>query len=285
MSLSGFLLVLLAAFCHATWNLLIKRIEGGPELIWLFSLLAAVVYLPLALWILMVVQPVFTLLSGAAILGSAALHLVYVLLLQSAYRHGDLSLVYPVARATGPVLATGFAVLVLSEVVSGQMALGALIIVASVAMLSGGLRRGAEQVRMSALFGLATGVLIGSYTVWDAYTVSVLLVPPLLLQYASVLGRVVLLAPLAHQRRARLRVLWREHRGSVIAIAVLSPMAYILVLQALTFTPVSYVAPLREVSVLLSVLAGSLLLGEGHLRTRLGWATLILIGMALLATG
>jgi drug/metabolite transporter (DMT)-like permease len=71
----------------------------------------------------------------------------------------------------------------------------------------------------------------------------------------------------------------------VVGIAVLSPLAYILVLYALTFTPVVYVAPVREVSVLLTVLLGTLVLGEGRLKPRLGWALLIVTGVALLSTG
>ena len=76
-----------------------------------------------------------------------------------------------------------------------------------------------------------------------------------------------------------------NHRIEVIAIAVFNPLAYILVLYALTFTPVVYVAPTREVSVLITVLMGSFLLGEGDLRRRMIWATVILIGTVLLATG
>ena len=91
------------------------------------------------------------------------------------------------------------------------------------------------------------------------------MVPPLLLDYASSVGRAVVLAPLARRRIEAIKAHWRDHRTGVIVIAVFNPLAYILVLTALSFTPVAYVAPLREVSVLLTVLAGSLLLGEGRL--------------------
>ena len=84
------------------------------------------------------------------------------------------------------------------------------------------------------------------------------------------------------RKRDLVRRHWQEHRSGVIAIAVFNPLAYILVLYALTFTPVAYVAPLREVSVLLTVLAGSLLLGEGKIAQRLGWAAVILAGMTIL---
>ena len=284
MSASGFLLVLAAAVCHATWNFFVKRINGGPELIWLFSFLSVVIYLPVAAGILLVQKPQVGLWSIAFVIGSAALHLGYFLLLQTGYRKGDLSLVYPIARATGPLLSTIFAVSFLNETVTPQMAAGALIVIAGVTMLTGGITTGAKQVTASLLFGLGAGTLIGSYTAWDAYAVSILLIPPLLLDYASSVGRIVILAPIASRRRNLIRQHWRNHRFGVLAISVFNPLAYILVLYALTFTPVVYVAPLREVSVLLTVLAGSLLLNEGKLKQRLTWAGVILSGMALLMT-
>ena len=177
MSLLGFALVLAAAFCHATWNFFVKRINGGAELIWLFSALSTVLYLPLALFVLWAQKPALGLTECAFIAGSAALHLFYFLLLQTGYRKGDLSLVYPTARATGPLLSASLAVLLLGETVTVQMGFGAVIIVFGVMMLTGGVRPGARQVPTSLLFGLGAGFLIGSYTAWDAYAVSVLVVP------------------------------------------------------------------------------------------------------------
>ena len=282
MSLLGFSLVLAAAFCHATWNFFVKRINGGPELIWLFSLISVVIYLPLAAWIIAIQKPEFSFWPVVFIAGSAILHLGYFLLLQTGYRKGDLSLVYPIARATGPLLSTTFAILFLNEVVNPQMAMGAAIIIFGVLMLTGGIKQGAGHVSASLLFGLGAGFLIGSYTAWDAYAVSALLVPPLLLDYVSSVGRVAILAPIAIRKRDLIRLHWSDHKLGVITIAIFNPLAYILVLYALTFTPVAYVAPTREISVLLSVLAGSLLLGEGKLAKRLGWAFVILIGMVTL---
>lgn len=282
MSLLGFSLVLAAAFCHATWNFFVKRINGGPELIWLFSLISVIIYLPLAAWIILTQKSDFSFWPMVFIVGSATLHLGYFLLLQTGYRKGELSLVYPIARATGPLLSTTFAVLFLNETVTAQMAVGAGIIIFGVLMLTGGIKPGAKHISASLLFGLGAGTLIGSYTAWDAYAVSVLLVPPLLLDYVSSVGRVAILAPLAMRKRDLISRHWNNHKLGVIAIAVFNPLAYILVLYALTFTPVAYVAPTREISVLLTVLAGSLLLGEGRLAQRIGWAAVILIGMMTL---
>lgn len=284
MSLAGLALVLAAALCHATWNFCLKRINGGPELIWLFSLWVIILYAPVALWVLLVERPVFTVASVAFIVGSALLHLGYFVLLQTGYRKGDLSLVYPVARATGPVLSTLLAILFLQEQVTLQMGAGALTIIFGVLMLTGGIKRGARNASASLFFGLAAGSLIGSYTAWDAYAVSVLLVSPLLLDYTSSIARLIVLAPTAYRRRSVMRAQWRDHKIEVLAIAVFSPLAYILVLYALTFTPVAFVAPLREVSVVLTVLAGSLILKESHLRARVGWAVVILMGMGVLVS-
>ncbi|MCL6283896.1 DMT family transporter [Ruegeria sp. 2012CJ41-6] len=284
MSVLGLALVLTAAVCHATWNFFVKRLNAGAELVWLFSVVSAVIYLPLALYAASGINGF----SGGQILfvlGSVAIHLGYFLLLQTGYRHGALSLVYPTARSTGPLLATCFAVLFLGEAVTAQTVMGGVTIVFGVLMLTGGFGRGGNRALVSAAFGVGAGLLIGSYTAWDAYAVSVLLVPPLLLDYASSIGRIVLLAPVALRRRQAVARLWAQHRPEVLAIAVFCPLAYILVLVAMTFTPVIYVAPIREVSVLLTVLMGSLLLGEGHLKTRLFWSSIILCGVVALALG
>ncbi|MGB0085441.1 MAG: DMT family transporter [Rhodomicrobiaceae bacterium] len=284
MTTLGLALVLAAALCHATWNFFVKRIGGGPELVWLFSVISVALYLPVAIYILAADQPSFGPQQIEFILGSAVLHLGYFLLLQQGYRRGDLSLVYPTARATGPFLSTMFAVAFLGERMTPRIAAGGAAVIIGVLCLTGGFKRGAKNVRRSLLFGLGAGSLIGSYTVWDAHAVSALVVPPLLLDYVSSLGRTILLAPIAANRKELLKRHWREHRPGVIAIAIFNPLAYILVLYALTFTPVIYVAPTREVGVVITVLVGSVLLGEGDLRRRMSWAALILTGVALLAT-
>jgi len=284
MSLSAFLLVLSAAACHATWNFFVKRINGGPELVWLFSVVTVVLYGPFALWLLFADPGRFGLVEIGVVLVSAALHMAYFLLLQQGYRRGDLSLIYPTARATGPLLAAGVAVGVLGERLDWRIALGGILIVVGVLFLTGGLRRRARHAALSLGFGLGVGALIATYTVWDAYAVKIIAVQPLLLDYTSSLFRSVVLAPYAVRRRTTWRAQWRDHRAGVIVIALFNPLAYILVLVALTFTPVVYVAPVREVSVLFSVVLGALLLGEGSLGPRFKWALVILAGVALLAT-
>jgi drug/metabolite transporter (DMT)-like permease len=290
MTLAGFALVFVAALCHAGWNFLMKRIGGGLELIWLFSALSAVLYLPLALWALAGMADSFSPQQWLAIVGSTTLHLTYFAVLQQGYRHGDLSLVYPTARATGPLLTALVAVWWFGNPISAQAVAGIALIVGGVLMLSGVFNRrtggqAATAPARSILFGLGIGVLIAGYTLWDSHAVAVLMIAPLLLDYVPSLVRSVLLAPLAYKRRQVVAAHWQTNKWPVLGVAVFAPLAYILVLYALTFTPVIYVAPTRELSVLFTVLLGTLVLKEAEPGRRLFFAGVMVVGVILLATG
>jgi drug/metabolite transporter (DMT)-like permease len=285
MSLFALFLILAAACCHATWNFLVKRIDGGPELVWLFSTWTSIIYLPLVVIFCWIEPPVFGAQEWLFLAGSASIHMAYFLLLQQGYKKGDLSLVYPTARATGPFISIIFAVLFLEETVTPQIIAGGIAIIIGIFFLTGGLKRAGPHLTTSLAFGLATGVLIGSYTAWDAYSVTALAIPPLILDYASAISRSVLLSPYAVTRRALVLQHWRNHKIAVLCVAVFNSLAFILFLIALTFTPLVYAAPAREVSVLITVMLGTLLLGEGNFRQRISWALLIMLGMALLTTG
>ena len=287
MSLAGFLLVLAAAFCHAGWNFFYKRMGGGLELIWLFSAVSAVLYAPLAGYVLLHASANLTPHQWVFIAGSTAWHLTYFAVLQRGYSVGDLSVVYPTARATGPLLTTIIAVAFLGETVSIQSGIGIALIIGGVLMLSGVLKTGIKThaATQSIMFGLFVGMLIAGYTLWDSHAVAVLLIPPLLLDYFPALARTALLAPIAMKRKSEVAALWVNHKSGIFAVAILAPLAYILVLYALTFTAVTYVAPTRELSVLLTVLLGTLVLKEGDTKNRLIWACVMVLGVGLLATG
>jgi drug/metabolite transporter (DMT)-like permease len=285
LTLAGFLLVFAAALCHAGWNFLMKRVGGGLELIWLFSAMSAVIYFPLAAWVFVGATQSLTQTQWLFIAGSTTLHLVYFAVLQQGYRLGDLSVVYPTARATGPALTALVAVLAFGETLSAQSGIGIALIIFGVLMLSGLFSRASALSPVSIGFGLGIGVLIAAYTLWDSHAVAVLLIPPLLLDYVPSLVRTGLLAPLAWTRREAVAGHWRKHKWEVAGVAVFAPLAYILVLYALTFTPVTYVAPTRELSVLFTVLLGTLVLKEADPGRRLFWAAVMVVGVVLLATG
>ena len=287
MTFFALVLVLLAAVFHATWNLLAKRVgAGGAIFVWLFGLFSVFIYAPLALGVSLLPGPHLGPAQLVFMFGSGALHLGYFVVLQRGYAVGDLSLVYPLARGTGPLLATVGAVVLLGERPGVVAVSGILLITLGVFLLTrepGGFR--GPGLGMGVVYGLLTGVFIAAYTLWDKQAVSALLIPPLLQSWATTLVTVALLTPLAVRRRKEVLSLWRAHKPEVLGIAVLSPLSYILVLTALVFTPVSYVAPAREISILIGVVMGTQLLAEGHAASRLLAAGAMVVGVAALALG
>jgi drug/metabolite transporter (DMT)-like permease len=279
-------LILAAAFIHATWNLLAKRASGGAAFTWLFAAWSAVLYTPLAASIILLQQANIGLVEIGFMAGSAALHTAYFLLLNQGYRVGDLSLVYPLARGTGPLLSSLTAILLLGERPSALAISGGLFIVLGVvALTSGPARLRTSGARSAMSYALLTGTFIAGYTLWDKQAVSVFLISPLLLDWGANVGRTLLLTPVAALRWEEVRVEWNTHRFEVLGVAALAPLSYIFVLTALSFTPVSYVAPAREISILIGAAMGTRLLGEGDAPRRLAGAGAMVLGVVALALG
>jgi drug/metabolite transporter (DMT)-like permease len=281
-------LVLASAVVHATWNLLAKRVGGGPAIVWLFSALSATIYAPLGIAFILIERPTLGPIELLFIGGSGILHLTYFLDLQRARRVGDLSLVDPLARGAGPALSTTATIHFLGERPSPLAILGALLVVGSVFVISGGDRvLSATDVGSgkAVVFGVTTGVIIASYTLWDKYAVATLVIPPLVFDWGLGLTRAVILTPIGLRQRAAVAAVWRQHWRAVLGIAILSPLAYILVLTALATTPVSYVAPAREISILIAAILGARLLAEGDATRRLAAASTMVLGVVALALG
>ncbi len=185
-----------------------------------------------------------------------------------------MSLVYPVGRGSGALLAALAGIVLLGEHPGPAGLAGIGLVIAGILLLGasagGGVSRRTRPASRALAFALVTGVFIASYTLWDKYAVSTLEVPPLLQGYAAMPVMALVLAPFALRQRPRTTLVWQTCRRQVAGAAVLAPLAYILVLAALSFTAVSAVAPAREVSVLAGVLLGRRLLGEGQLAPP-GW--------------
>jgi drug/metabolite transporter (DMT)-like permease len=281
-------LVLFSAFIHASWNFLLKKSGGGSGLITAASALSLVVYLPIVAVATWFSHYQFHPWHLALMFGSGMIHTVYFLLLDRAYRSGgDLSIVYPLARATGPLLTIGVAILVLGEHPGPMAIAGAILIGISAVVLTGNpFAWHKSEARRAVGFALLTGVMIATYTIWDKASVATWLIPPLLYDWGCNVFRVGVLVPFTrHRSPGGVEKAWRERRGTVIAIALLSPLSYILVLTAMVFTPVSLVAPAREVSILFAALMGAHLLREGDLTRRIIAAIGMVLGISGLALG
>jgi drug/metabolite transporter (DMT)-like permease len=282
---AALVLVLLAAGAHAGWNVLAKTASGGATFVWLFTVAAVVIYLPV-LAVAVAIDPGPLDAAGIGFMvGSGALHALYFVALQRGYREGDLSLVYPLARGTGPLLSTLAAIAIFAERPSALALAGGAIIVAAVLSLA---LRGHARVggaRRAVGFALLTGVTIAAYTLWDKQAVGPHGLSPVVYYWGTTLAEALLLTPFVLHRGPELRRTWQAHRPQALGVAVLSPLAYILVLFALARAPVSYVAPARELSILVGAVLGTTVLSEGDTRRRVVAAAAICAGIAALALG
>jgi drug/metabolite transporter (DMT)-like permease len=290
---TAIVLILIAALAHATWNLFSKQASatGAVSFIWLVSACATAMYAPvIAVWTVLE-RPQLSGMSWLFMVGTGVLQTGYFLFLQTGYRLGDLSLVYPIGRGTGALLAALAGILLLGEHPGAAGIAGIGCIVAGIVLI-GLPGRAADRPQPAAaaapgwqaiVFALVTGAFIASYTVWDKHAVSALHTPALLQGYAAFPVMLAALTPAVLRDRQRLRSVWRSFRPQAIGAGLLAPFAYILVLAALSFTAVSAVAPAREVSVLFGVLLGGRLLKEGSLPRRLAAAAAIVAGIVAIA--
>lgn len=287
MPLNALLLIIGAAFIHAYWNLLVKRAEGGSAFVWLFSLASAVLYAPIVLTLILIEPLPYGLFEWSLILSSGVLHLLYAMALNHGYRVGDLSVVYPIARGTGPLIATVGAVIVLNERPSSTGVLGILLIIGGILLIAGAwspaLFRSSQRAVKGLTYGMLTGLCIAAYTVNDAYAVKVLLVSPIMIDYFGNVCRLVFLSPTILSDKATLAREWRSNWKYAAGVGALMPVSYIMSLFAMRLAPVSYVAPARELSMLVGAYFGAKLLREGHTRQRLIGTGLMIGGIVALA--
>ena len=288
MPLSSILFVIAAAVIHATWNLLAKRAaHAGAPFVAAYGVVALVAYAPWALWVMLHDGMHWSGPVVACIVASAFIHLVYSLVLQHGYRAADLSVVYPVARGTGPLLSALVAILILGERPGLQGLAGLVAVVAGILLIAtGGSLRAFRRAdgRTGVAWGGATGGLIASYTIVDGYGVKALAIHPVLFEwYASAL-RLLLVAKVLTGDRPAARAAMKGHWPAAIAVGLLAPLGYIFVLGALQAgAPISLVAPLRETSMMLAATFGMILLREPVGPGRLGGCALVTVGAALLA--
>ncbi|MBF5003571.1 EamA family transporter [Diaphorobacter caeni] len=294
MSLTAFGLIILAGLIHAGWNIVAKRAGGDSRFAFFTSVLNMVVWAPLGWWLGRDVVPLWGPKEWGIVALSGVLHVLYFVVLLRGYRKADLTVVYPLARGTGPLLSSMIAITFLGESLSALGALGIAAVVGGVFLIAGGvnlLRTAAKEqsararIHKGMFYGVLTGVFIASYTVVDGYAVKIMLMSPILVDYMGNILRIMLLAPVALRKPAELKALWKVQWKYALAVAVVSPIAYVLVLYAMQHAPMSHVAPAREVSMLFAALIGGHLLKEGDRKARICGAVLIAVGVTALGLG
>jgi drug/metabolite transporter (DMT)-like permease len=283
------LLVVISAFAHASWNLLAKRASTPEVFTWWMAAASAVIMLPAAIVLLVIEAP--PAIGWAFIGGTIGLHIFYFFTLGRAYRYGDLSIVYPVARGLGLMLIPLFGVLLLDESVSWMAGAGIALIFAGIVAVGASSGHGREgRLSPAALlrdrgvqFALMTGLIIGSYSVLDKRGVEHV-TPVLYMFFLSAGGSTGMLAMISRSYEpAQFKAEFRRHWKAIITGGLLQFVAYALVLSALRLSPVSYVGPFRELAIGIGVLLGAVVLKERVTRGRAAGAALVVAGAVVIA--
>ncbi len=281
-------LVLLSAFSHAAWNLLLKRSDNQQIFVWALLAIGAVLLLPLGIALFWLYPPSAT---GLVLVATSSItHVFYFSLLGRAYSRGDLSLVYPIARGIGPTLVPLIAVIWFEEEIGPSNALGIALIVIGIFLVSWWGRFQSLLANPSTLvqdpgirYAVLTGITITIYTLVDKQGVGH--VQPFLYMYLLTLGSAIGFAPYIFHTY-KLATVQREmnaHRRPMLAASFLVFLAYGLVLTALSISQVSYVAPAREIGIVVGVLMGVFFLKEQFGQGRLLGSAFIVAGLVLIA--
>lgn len=284
-------LVVLGALLHAYWNYFAKKASGGAAFVWLYGVVSSLATLPVLFLLPRSAFPEFGSSGGWTLLQisffSGISGLLYAVCLQKGYRKSDMSVVYPVARGTGPLFAIFGAFCFLGErpplwglIGIGMILLGIFLTAGGLSLLRGQTRHNSNRTGIS--WGCITGFFIALYTLSDAWAVKSLSFHPVVFFSAHLWWKSILLSPVAIKTRRGLTVEWKKNKPFILAVGFLSPLAYLLVLFALESAPVSYVAPTREISMLIASVLAAWLLSEKLTKERLVGTCLVLSGVFLI---
>lgn len=281
MSLSLLGLVLLAAVCHAGWNLATRQQQGNLCVLWLGGGIATILFTPFAAlraWVGL--DPWATTPAALTCMGLTGLiHAVYFVLLGRAYERGEISFVYPIARGSGIGLTAWLAFGLLGESLSGTGILGIAIVSSGVLLLAvpAWMRGRSHGLGLA----LAVGATIPLYSIVDK--IGTHLVPPVIYIWAMSLITTLVLAPwMLRHGPAPVLAVWRRGWRAICGIGMGAMLTYLLILYAFSLGPVGYVVAARESSVVIGAAAGVLWLGEHLDRWKVAGVSAITLGLVCL---
>jgi drug/metabolite transporter (DMT)-like permease len=273
MSAAAFALALSAAALHAIWNALLAGARDVRAATAVALGVAVVLFTPVAaLWWSVEREAV------PWIVASATLELVYFLLLTAAYARSDLSLVYPIARGSAPILVL-LGATVAGATLGAAQAVGVVLVGAGVMLVRGA---GGSVDSRGVLLSLAIGATIAGYTLVDKEGIEHAATIPYLVLVLAPVAVATLVLQLATRGTHSLRA---ELRWPAVLAGALSFAAYAFALAALELAPAASVAAVRETSIIFAVALGAFLLRERVSGWRVVGAVGVVVGVALVALG
>ena len=227
------------------------------------------------------------------VVASGALHTIYFMVLLCGYCKADLTIVYPLARGSGPLLSSMVAILFSGEHISTLGFSGIVAVVVGVFLVAGGpglfcnIHNAHHRIRLrkGMLYGILTGAFIASYTVVDGNAVKFIFMSPVLIDYFGNFVRLAFLLPALFLNLNEARTLWQTQRKYATVVGVISPISDVSVLCDLQVAALSHVAPAREISMVSAAPLGGQLLGEGDRIARFFGAVCVGVGVMALAMG
>ena len=275
MTVSVFSLVLLAAALHAIWNAVIKGTGDKTIAIGLVALGHMVLGLIGA-----AILPLPDIKVIPFIIASTLIHWGYYYGLTTAYKFGDLSLIYPIARGISPVIVTFFAFFWIDERLSWVEMGGVLLISSGILFL--GLRSLSNEKSIPALvFALTTGILIAAYSVTDGFGVRLTENPLSYIVWLFIAEGFIVFYIFVRFKVRLLKSSFSEIMLGFFA-GVISTVAYGLALYAKSLAPLGIVTALRETSVIIATLIGVLWFKEKPIGYRIGAASIVFCGIIFL---
>jgi len=276
-------IVLVAALLHALWNYLTKTSRNKIAFIWWAILFSTIIFLPMFLYY----WPTVTISAAGwgCIIATGIFHAFYFWFMSGAYQRGDLSLVYPLSRGSGPLFVPILAVLLLNEQLSALGVAGIALVIVGIfgihlrSFSVQSMREPFMAIRGGAsLWAFCTGGTIAGYSLVDKVGVNI--VHPPVYIYLMFIITLLLLTPLVFVKvRRDLKTEWKMNKIKILGVGFLQLFTYMMILFALQIGKVSYVAAVREVSIVFSALIGTVLLREKNAPQKFFGAVLICAGV------
>jgi uncharacterized membrane protein len=286
MSGLALVIVVVAAVFHASWNFLAKKSKKKMAFIWWFLLIATIGYLPMFLyfWPRITVSPA----GWICIVATGILHALYFWFMGGAYERGDLSLVYPLSRGSGPLLVPILAIIFLQERLSFVGVFGISLVIIGIYLIhlkSFSLVSFVEPFRAlrgsASIWALCTGGTIAGYSLVDKVGVG-LVYPPVYIYLMFVISLLLLSPYVLTKQRDALKLEWLANKGPILVDGFLVLFTYLMILFAFRLSKVSYVVAAREVSIVFSAFMGIIWLKEKNACQKIAGTALIAFGVVFI---
>jgi len=277
-----FLLVLFAAFTHASWNFFSKKVSGNFSIFWVGNVMANLCMLGYTIYYLTTTGFDFRALQYMII--SAVAHALYFSSILYTHSRVDISIVYPITRGTGVAGTAIFSYFIFKELITPNAAIGIAIVCSGIILI--GLSKTKNQVRDVKTYFVAflAGLCAATYSVADKQGVQY--IPPI--AYINMVDLVALSSLTFFANRngfANTIKVVRKHFKETLLIGFGSSGTYLMILFAMTFERASYIISVREFSVVIASIMGFIFLKEKPTLFKIIGIAFITSGLVMIKMG